>query len=146
MRYLRARLPELSLGEAEALLDELLRERQTSRGVAWEDLLLLPAMGFFRRRGVPAFRLIGWEGELLADIEAYRRHLQAHLPDAYRANRDFASYLETLQRVAAGELTVEQASREMPALRRVGGTCPCSRSVRWVVDEPATNGRGAEKV
>jgi hypothetical protein len=24
----------------------------------------------------------------------------------------------------------------MPALRRVGGACPCSKSVRWVVDEP----------
>jgi 1,2-phenylacetyl-CoA epoxidase catalytic subunit len=142
MRYLRARLPELSLGEAEAMLDELLSERATVRGVAWEDLLHLPAMGFFRRRGVPAFQMIGWGGEPEADFAAYRTHLRKHLPDAYRANRDFGSYLETLQRVAAGELTIEQASRQMPALRRVGGTCPCSRSVRWVVDEPVTNGHG----
>jgi hypothetical protein len=25
----------------------------------------------------------------------------------------------------------------MRALRRVGGSCPCSRSVRWVIDDPA---------
>jgi hypothetical protein len=143
MRYLRARLAELSLAEAEAVLDVVLRERTSVRGVAWEDLLHLPAMGFFRRRGVPAFQRIGWEGEPVADVAAYRAHLQQHLPDAYRANRDFASYLQTLERVAAGELTVEQASRQMPALRRVGGTCPCSRSVRWVVDESETNGHGA---
>ncbi len=142
MRYLRSRLPGLSLVEAEATLDELLRERRTVRGIPWEDLLHLPAMGFFRRRGVPAFQMIGWEGEPVADFEAYRGHLQRHLPDAYRANRDFAGYLETLQRVAEGTLTVEQASRHLPALRRVGGTCPCSRSVRWVLDEPATNGDG----
>jgi hypothetical protein len=34
----------------------------------------------------------------------------------------------------------------MPRLKRVGGTCPCSRAVRWVVDsddttrDTATNG------
>jgi len=26
----------------------------------------------------------------------------------------------------------------MPKLKRVGGTCPCSRSVRWVMEEPET--------
>jgi len=30
---------------------------------------------------------------------------------------------------------------KMPKLKRVGGTCPCSRSVRWVMEEgAATNG------
>jgi hypothetical protein len=29
-----------------------------------------------------------------------------------------------------------EASKRMPKLRRVGGNCPCSRAVRWVVDEP----------
>jgi hypothetical protein len=39
--------------------------------------------------------------------------------------------------VATGALTVEAATGRMPALRRVAGACPCSKSVRWVVDEPA---------
>ncbi len=141
MRYLRARLPELGLAEAEQLLEAILRERGKRRGIAWEDLLHLPAMGFFRRRGVPAFERIGWAGERYEDVEAYLRQLQQHLPDAYRANRDFLGYVEALRRVGRGEVTVEQASRQMPALRRVGGTCPCSRSVRWV--EEGGNGGGA---
>jgi hypothetical protein len=29
---------------------------------------------------------------------------------------------------------------KMPRLKRVGGTCPCSRAVRWVVEEPAAAG------
>ncbi len=35
-------------------------------------------------------------------------------------------------------MTAEEAAGRMPALRRVGGACPCSKSVRWVVDEPQT--------
>ena len=34
-------------------------------------------------------------------------------------------------------MTAEDASRKMPALRRVGGSCPCSKAVRWVVDDPS---------
>ena len=30
----------------------------------------------------------------------------------------------------------EQAMKKMPNLKRVGGVCPCSKSVRWVVEEP----------
>jgi len=36
--------------------------------------------------------------------------------------------------VRRGELTAEAAASQMPALRRVGGACPCSKSVRWVVE------------
>jgi hypothetical protein len=40
--------------------------------------------------------------------------------------------------VASGQLPAEKAAAKMPELRRVGGTCPCSKSVRWVQDgEPA---------
>jgi hypothetical protein len=37
----------------------------------------------------------------------------------------------------AGRTTVDQAIKKMPKLKRVGGMCPCSRSVRWVVEESA---------
>jgi len=140
MRYVRARLPELHLAEAEELLDGVLAEGTPVRGIAWEDLLHLPVKEFFRRRGEPAFRMVGWQGEEYADAEPYLRHLQEVLPDAYRANRDFRSYAEALRRVAAGEVSADEASREMPSLRRIGGTCPCSRSVRWVVDDVPSDG------
>jgi len=46
-------------------------------------------------------------------------------------------YGDGLRKVAAGEWSPAEATKAMPKLRRVGGNCPCSRAVRWVVDEPA---------
>ena len=37
--------------------------------------------------------------------------------------------------VARGEKTADEAQKTMPQLRRVGGVCPCSKSVRWVAEE-----------
>ena len=87
-------------------------------------------------RGVPAFKMVGFAGESFAELPAYLRHLEQHLPDAYRAGRDYLEYVDTLRQVARGELEAKQAAARMPTLRRVGGSCPCSKSVRWVVDEP----------
>lgn len=137
MRYLRARLPRLSLSEAETLLDRLEEGRGREQGVSWEELLHMPHPSFFRRRGVPAFERVGHDGETFDDVDEYLRHLRAHLPEAYLANRDFLDYAETLRDVASGEIDTVAASRRMPTLRRVAGACPCSKSVRWVVEEPA---------
>jgi 1,2-phenylacetyl-CoA epoxidase catalytic subunit len=135
LRYLRARLPELNLGAAEQTLAELLRDRGTFQSVAFEDLLRVPHREYFRRRGEPAFRMVGIDGEAYTDVEAYLAHLTRTLPDGYRATRDFLDYVASLRAVAAGEKSAEEAQRFMPALRRVGGVCPCSRAVRWVADE-----------
>ncbi len=142
LRYIRARLPRLGAAEAEGLLDRLLADGGNIDGIAWEDLVHMPHREFFRRRGVPAFRMIGWNGEDYQDVEAYLRHLAQHLPDSYRAGRDFRDYVELLRKIGDDALTTDEAARTMPTLRRVGGVCPCSRAVRWVVDEPAPgNGR-----
>lgn len=136
MRYLRAKLPKLSIGEARELLERMEKERGVHQGVDAEDLLRMPEMGFFRRRGVPAFSLTGVEGETFEDFDSYVKHLQAHLPESYLANRDFKDFVQTLKKVCDGEMTADDGARQMPALRRVGGSCPCSKSVRWVRDEP----------
>ena len=136
MRFIRARLPELSLSDAEALLEKLLADGGNSRGISWEELVHRPHRNFFRRRGVPAFEMVGWDGEAFDDAEAYLRHLTTHLPDGYRAGRDFKDYAQMIRRVHAGELTRDEAAQTMPSLRRVGGVCPCSRAVRWVAEEP----------
>ncbi len=135
MRYIRDRLPELKLAEAEALIDKILEGRGREQGIAWEELVHLPDKRFFRRRGVPAFELVGWNGEQFENVDSYLEHLQKHFPDAYRAGRDFQHYVEQLSKLQAGELTLKQAVRAMPSLRRVGGVCPCSRAVRWVAEE-----------
>jgi hypothetical protein len=75
------------------------------------------------------------QGETFTDVDTYLRHLAHHLNDGYVASRDLRLYAETLRKVVAGELTVEQGVKAMPKLKRVGGTCPCSKSVRWVMEE-----------
>ncbi|MEM7354815.1 MAG: Phenylacetic acid catabolic protein [Acidobacteriota bacterium] len=142
MRYVRARLPELGRKEAKDLLEALNKERMPQKGIAWEDLIHLSDPGFFRRRGVPAFTMTGWDGETFERYEDYIAHLRRHLPESYLAGRDFRDYAETLKQVANGELTTVDASRKMPRLSRVGGSCPCSRSVRWVTGEGASDGAG----
>ncbi|MCZ6507266.1 MAG: hypothetical protein O7A04_04355, partial [Acidobacteria bacterium] len=77
------------------------------------------------------------------DADSYLAHLSKQLPDAYRASSDFQDYAEKLRKVAGGEVTAADAAREMPTLRRVGGACPCSKSVRWVADNGASGNGGA---
>jgi hypothetical protein len=90
--------------------------------------------------------MIGTRGESFATVDDYLAHLKSHLPEPYLASRDMSVYVSTLREVAAGTLAPEQASRRMPSLKRVGGVCPCSKSVRWIVDEPEplpANGKGS---
>jgi benzoyl-CoA 2,3-dioxygenase component B len=142
LRYIRARLTEFSSSQADALLDKVEADGGTADGISWNDLVHMPDREFFRRRGVPAFKMIGWDGEEFQDVASYLLHLSKHLPDSYRAGRDFRDYVEILEQVHDSEMTADQAARTMPTLRRVGGVCPCSRAVRWVVDEPASGNGG----
>ncbi len=135
MRYIRARLSELSLTEAEKILEQVEADGEPVRGIGPQDLLRVPHIEFFRRRGVPAFRMIGTGGEEYADRSAYLAHLSRSLPSAYRSGRDFKTYVATLGKVVEGEMAREEAAREMPSLRRVAGVCPCSRSVRWMSEQ-----------
>jgi 1,2-phenylacetyl-CoA epoxidase catalytic subunit len=146
LRFIRARDQKLKAAEAETLLNRLLAEGGTLDGISWDDLVHMPHREFFRRRGVPAFKMIGWDGAEFSELSTYLDHLSKHLPDPYRAGRDFRDYVEMLGRVHGGELSADEAGRSMPSLRRVGGVCPCSRAVRWVVDEPTIgNGNGGDR-
>jgi hypothetical protein len=136
MRYLRARLPDLDLPAANEALARL-DEGETVQGVKPEELLYLPEKKFFRRRGVPAFDKVGSRGETFETLEEYLEHLRRTLPESYLASSDFKDFVDRMHKVDAGEMTSDEAARQLPALRRVAGTCPCSKSVRWVVDEPA---------
>jgi len=136
MRYVRARLPELSMPEAKDVVERVLAG-DVVRGIKPEDLIRVPAMDFFRRRGVPAFRMMGVDGESFDELDDYLRHLRGQLPESYLAGVDFRDFVHALRQVDGGELTVADAVSQMPQLRRVAGSCPCSKSVRWVVDDPA---------
>ena len=141
IRYLRAKVKNSSIGEARELLETLNRGRGKAKGVDYSELLQMPHAEFFRRRGVPAFTMVGFEGETYDQYEDYIQHLRRHLPESYLAGRDFRDYAETLKQVANGDMTATDGARKMPELRRVGGSCPCSKSVRWVRDEPMDDGK-----
>lgn len=136
LRYLRARSEGLTHGESEAVLDRILAGEAVD-GVRREDLLHMPHADFFRRRGVPSFTMTGVDGETFATVPEYLKHLIRHLPESYLASRDFKDYVVALTQVGEGTMKPEEAAGKMPSLRRVGGACPCSKSVRWVVDDPA---------
>jgi len=142
LRYLRARIENLTHGESETVIDRILAG-ETVEGVRREDLIHMPHPDFFRRRGVPAFRMTGAEGEVFTSVPDYLQHLIRVLPEAYRASRDYKDYVQALTEVAEGKTTAEQAAGRMPTLRRVAGACPCSKSVRWMVDEPVIAAAGS---
>ena len=142
-RYVRAKRPDLSRDDAAALYERVKRERGGEGGVEWADLLRLPDRRFFRRRGDGAFQMWGFDGEQLRDANAYIAHVASHLPEAYRASVDVKHWAEMLRKVHTGEVKLKDAIKSMPRLARVGGPCPCSRSVRWVVEDAGASGQGA---
>jgi 1,2-phenylacetyl-CoA epoxidase catalytic subunit len=144
VRYLRARFPDLTHGTSEACLDRILAGDAVD-GVRREDLVHMPHADFFRRRGVPAFRKVGFQGETFGSLPEYLQHLAHSLPESYLASRDYKDFVEALTEIEQGTLTLEAATGRMPALRRVAGACPCSKSVRWVIDVPAVVSVPAEQ-
>jgi len=139
LRFIRARFTGYSPEQAEQALAELERTRGVHHGLRFEDLLRMPDRRFFRRKGEPAFSMVGVDGETFTDAEEYLRYLAKHLNEGYVASRDMRNYAQALRGVAAGTLTVKDAIMKMPKLKRVGGTCPCSKGVRWVMEGSAAD-------
>ncbi len=134
-RFVRARFPDYTPDKVEAVIEELERSRGTHKGLSYDEILRLPDARFFRRKGEHAFQMIGVYGETFTDAEEYLRYLARHLNAGYVASRDMRLYAEALRKVASGELSVEDGVKSMPKLKRLGGSCPCSRSVRWVMED-----------
>jgi len=136
LRYLRERLPNLDSDQLDRTLLDL-EGGERSREVQPDEILRLPAKGYFRRRGVHGYEMIGTDGRSYKDVLEYIGHLRVTLPEAYLASNDFRHYLELLKKVAAGTITRDEAQQSSPQLSRVGGSCPCSKSVRWIMPEAA---------
>ncbi len=135
-RYLRQRFPDYPPEKVDQVLAELEASRGAHHGVTWDDLLRLPDRRFFRRKGEHAFEMIGIDGETFTDVEEYVRYLARNLNEGYVASRDMRNYVDVLRKVHAGEMTAAEGAKAMPRLKRVGGTCPCSKGVRWVMEDP----------
>lgn len=136
LRYLRERLPNQDSERLDRVLLDL-EGGERSQDIQPDEILRLPAKGYFRRRGVHAYEMTGTDGRVYKDVLEYIGHLRDTLPEAYLASNDFRHYLELLKQVAAGTMTRDEAQQSSPQLSRVGGSCPCSKSVRWIVPETA---------
>ncbi|MBN9418585.1 MAG: phenylacetate-CoA oxygenase subunit PaaI [Candidatus Eremiobacteraeota bacterium] len=136
LRYLRERLPNTDSEKLDRILLDL-EGGERSHDIQPDEVLRLPAKGYFRRRGVHAYEMIGTDGRVYKDVLEYIGHLRDTLPEAYLASNDFRHYLELLKKVAAGTITKDEAQQSSPELSRVGGSCPCSKSVRWIMPESA---------
>jgi 1,2-phenylacetyl-CoA epoxidase catalytic subunit len=132
-RYVRARFPQVSREEAEGRFTRI-KAGERVDGVGPEDLLRLPDRRFFRRRGEPAYQMVGAHGETFSEVEKYIAHVLANLPEAYRASIDVKHWADLQRKVARGEVPLKEAINSMPRLARVGGGCPCAKSVRWVME------------
>jgi len=130
-RYVRARFPKLSRDEAETVFARI-KAGETVDGVGPDDLLRLPNPRFFRRRGESAYQMVGTHGEAFTDVEKYIAHVLANLPEAYRASIDVKHWADLQRKVTRGEMPLKEAISSMPRLARVGGGCPCAKSVRWI--------------
>ena len=135
-RYVRSRFSNLPRDEAEKAFGRI-KAGETVGGVRPEDLLRLPDRRFFRRRGEAAYQMIGTHGEVFSDVEKYIAHVLANLPEAYRASIDVKHWADLQRKVARGEMPLKEAINSMPRLARVGGACPCAKSVRWVMESAA---------
>ena len=144
-RFVRTRLAHLSRDDADAACVRI-KKGETVDGITRDDLLRLPDRRFFRRRGEPAFSLFGHDGEQFTDVETYIAHVLAHLPEAYRASIDVKHWIAMQRGVSNGTIELKKAISLMPRLARVGGACPCSKSVRWVMDVPEGVSGGEERL
>jgi 1,2-phenylacetyl-CoA epoxidase catalytic subunit len=132
--YVRAKLPKLSGPEAESLAAWLLEHKEEKDGICWSDLLTEPDERFFRRRGMWSHQMWTVDGQEITDRAAYEEHLAEELPEPYLAHRDFGNYLLALDKLAAGEIDRKEAESYAPKLRRMS-QCPCSKAVRWIVED-----------
>jgi hypothetical protein len=81
--------------------------------------------------------MVGTKGESFTDVEHYIVHVLANLPEAYRASIDVKHWADLQRKVSRGEMPLKNAISSMPRLARMGGGCPCAKSVRWVQDSAA---------
>lgn len=130
LRFLRERFPERASEELDVLLKDL-ANGDSREGLTREDLLHLPDVKYFRRRGMYAYQMNDTAGHPM-DFASYSRMLTQTLPQSYLASHDFRHYLDTLKQVSEGTITSDEAQMRSPQLSRVGGACPCSKSVRWI--------------
>jgi 1,2-phenylacetyl-CoA epoxidase catalytic subunit len=89
--------------QASNLIHQILTSGEPLSGILPEDLLILPSVKFFRRRGIHAYLMSDIQGSLFQTPKEYEQYLRKNLPDSYITGPDFAQYLENLKKHYKGE-------------------------------------------
>jgi benzoyl-CoA 2,3-dioxygenase component B len=99
------RLPNASREDAHSLIDAIERSGDPKQGIKPEDLLLLPDVKFFRKRGPEdiIFKPYDVRGELLTEhgvpltSEAYLRYLSTKLPSRFIGTREYNKFVDQMR-------------------------------------------------
>jgi hypothetical protein len=98
---IQERLPGISREDARAIVAELEKSGDPKRGVKPEDIILVPDIKFFRKRGIEehVFRPYDTRGQLLTEAgrayspEQYLGYLSTVLPAKYVGSREYNKYV-----------------------------------------------------
>ncbi len=113
VEVVRTKVKEIAAPDARSVVREVQDTGETIKGVSPRDLLFVPDVKFFRKRGVEEIALMPYDvtGNLLTENgkpvsgEKYLGYLGTVLPDYYMRTAEFAKYREALlghERVAPG--------------------------------------------
>ncbi|HWP44725.1 MAG TPA: Phenylacetic acid catabolic protein, partial [Blastocatellia bacterium] len=98
------RMPGISRQDVHEILDEIERSGDPSRGIKPDDVLFMPDVKFFRKRGVEdyVFRPYDVRGNLLTENgkeispEAYLKYLSKVLPERFIGSREYNKFVAQL--------------------------------------------------
>jgi len=96
------RLPGASREDARAVVAEIEKSGDPNRGVKPEDILFLPDVKFFRKRGLEdvIFKPFDTRGQLITEAgspisqERYNQYLATVLPARFVSSREFKKYVD----------------------------------------------------
>ena len=113
VEVVRQKVREIAAPDARSVVREVQDTGETIKGVRTQDLLFVPDVKFFRKRGVEEIALMPYDvnGNLMTENgrpltgEQYLGYLASVLPGDYMRTGEFANYREALlghERVAPG--------------------------------------------
>jgi hypothetical protein len=99
------RLPNASRSEAQTLLDEIERIGEARHGIRPEEVLFVPSVRFFRKRGLDEFVFApyGVRGQMLTQSgkplspDGYLTYLSGVLPEHFIGSREYNKYADQLR-------------------------------------------------
>jgi len=104
VEVVRTKVKEITAPDARSIVREVQDTNETVKGVAPEDLLFVPDVKFFRKRGIEEVALMPYDvyGNLMTSdgkpvgAAQYLKYLATVLPDYYLKTNEFSNYREAL--------------------------------------------------